>query len=69
MKKNTPSWIKAKRERRKAERAQALTRGAVPLSLAAEPLEADPSVTPCDTRFTEEYREFLKKQETDGAEG
>ncbi|MBO4879390.1 MAG: hypothetical protein IK064_01390 [Clostridia bacterium] len=58
------NWLKAKKQRSKAQRQEklAIERGIV--LNEPQPFNAEAAgIVPPETRFTEEYQEFLKQQE------
>ncbi|MBR6428774.1 MAG: hypothetical protein IKS43_03850 [Clostridia bacterium] len=61
-------WLKERKRRREAARLNKLRKSNVqePVPLTPlEPLEPDTEgITPPESRFTDEYRDFLKEQES-----
>lgn len=57
-------WIRKRKERREERRQEKILRRLGPEEYEYEHLDADTEdITPPESRFTEEYREFLKEEE------
>ncbi len=58
-------WLKERKRRREAAKLNKLRKSNVQEPVPLTPLEPDTEgITPPESRFTDEYRDFLKEQES-----